>query len=122
MTTFKINAHTTEREMWARNDEILTHCERHFMRTDSQTWRFFENVDRRLQRARGPIGSVLQTSKAGNRRSGKLEPFDCMPGALPPGDDEPATPAPVTVPEVVSMPTCAGCGPARWSASPLRRP
>ena len=52
MTTFKINAHTTEREMWARNDEILTHCERHFMRTDSQTWRFFENVDRRLQRAR----------------------------------------------------------------------
>ena len=52
MTTFKINAHTTEREMWARNDDILTHCERHFMRTDSQTWRFFENVDRRLQRAR----------------------------------------------------------------------
>jgi hypothetical protein len=61
-------------------------------------------------------------SLAGNRRSGQLEPFDCMPGALPPGDDEPATPAPVTVPDVVSMPTCAGCGPARWPASPLRRP
>ena len=24
-------------------------------------------------------------NKAGNRRSSQLEPFDCMPGALPPG-------------------------------------